>query len=412
MFSFLRKPEPAPEATATPAVDLAGVLDSLPINVICCDPNTASITYLNKTAVETLKSIKHLLPGHVNPDVMVGVSIDVFHKSPHLQRAIVQDHARLPHRAKIKLGPETLDLNVRPMRDATGRYVGAVLSWSVVTGLADAIANFEQKMTSAMSQVGAAAETMRVTSHGMAATADQTSSRATESAAGTEEATTNVQTVASATTQLSASIAEISRQVTHASGIARAAVDTARRTTETVRELSGSSEKIGHVVGLIQDIAAQTNLLALNATIEAARAGEAGRGFAVVAAEVKNLAGQTTKATEDITAQIAAIQVTTRSTVSAIGEISGTIDRMNEASAAISAAVEEQSVTTDEIGRNITEAASGTRVVAQAMSQVQAAAEDTRAAARGVLEAADQVVRQAGEMGQEVTAFLSTVRKV
>jgi methyl-accepting chemotaxis protein len=409
---FRRREQQAPAADQAGAVDLGLVLDTLPINVMLCDPQTAIITYANRTTTDTLRTIRHLLPGSVDPERIVGTNIDVFHKNPHHQRGIVGDPSRLPWRTKIKLGPETLDLNVRAMRDAKGNYVAALLSWSVVTGLITSIEAFDAQMKTALGQVSGAAEEMRTNAGAMAGNAETTTAKATSSAAGAEQATSNVQTVAASTQELSASIGEITRQVTHASEIARSAVDNARRTTDKVGALAAASEKIGKVVGLIQDIAAQTNLLALNATIEAARAGEAGRGFAVVAAEVKNLAGQTTKATEEITGQISTIQGATREAVAAIEDISRTIDRMNEASSAISAAVEEQNVTTNEISRNVAEAATGTRDVSSAMSAVQEAARDTGQAARTVLDAAERVVRQSGLVSEEVGRFLGEVRKI
>jgi methyl-accepting chemotaxis protein len=201
------------------------------------------------------------------------------------------------------------------------------------------------------------------------------------SAAGAAEQTSaNVQAVASGAEQLQASIAEISRRVADAAKISAQAVDQSRRTTGIVTSLSDSASRIGDVVNLINKIAAQTNLLALNATIEAARAGEAGRGFAVVASEVKSLATQTSKATEEIGGQIAAVQGATNQAVGAIGEISSTINTINEISETIAAAVEEQGAVTTEIASNMQTAAQGVTAISENMNQIAAATEQAHKA--------------------------------
>ncbi|MEI9984892.1 MAG: methyl-accepting chemotaxis protein [Aliidongia sp.] len=217
----------------------------------------------------------------------------------------------------------------------------------------------------------------------MSATSDQTNHQVRAVAAASEEASSNVQTVAAASEELSASIGEISRQVTHAASIAERAVEETRRTDNTVRGLTETAGRIGEVVKLISNIAGQTNLLALNATIEAARAGEAGKGFAVVASEVKSLANQTAKATEEISAQIAAVQKVTQEAVDAIRSIGGTIGEVSEVATGIASAVEEQGAATQEITRNTQEAARRTREVSETVAGVTDGADATGAAAQG-----------------------------
>lgn len=391
---------------------LLTMLDSMPINVMMADPKDLKINYINQTSVETLKTVRDLLPNSVDPENMIGVCIDVFHKTPSHQRKLLADPANLPHNAKIKLGPETLDLKVEAVHDRDGRYIGAMVTWSVVTVLQNAIADFEKNVKSAVSEASEASGQMKTMAGSLAATAEESTRQATAVASAAEETTTNVQTVASAAEEMSNSITEITRQVSDSSRIAQEAVAEAERTNATVQGLAEASEKIGEVVNLIQDIASQTNLLALNATIEAARAGEAGKGFAVVASEVKELSGQTAKATEEIATQIAAIQHATNGAVDAIGSIGTTIQKINDIAGSIAASVEQQSSATEEISRNVQEAATGTRDVSQNISTVTTAAAETGEAATQVLESSSQLSDQAARMGVEVDKFLEEVKKL
>ena len=272
------------------------------------------------------------------------------------------------------------------------------------------IAAFEGQMRAALDALGGAAGQMRDTSDGMSATSAQTNTQVKTAAAASEEASTNVQTVAAASEELSASISEISRQVAHAATIAGRAVDETRRTDSTVQSLAETAGRIGEVVKLISDIAGQTNLLALNATIEAARAGDAGKGFAVVASEVKSLANQTAKATEEISAQIAAVQKVTGDAVDAIKGIGATIGEVSAVATSIAAAVEQQGAATQEITRNTQEAARRTRDVSESISGVSEGADATGAAARGVKTAADALGVQAERLHDQVGDFLAKIR--
>jgi methyl-accepting chemotaxis protein len=241
-------------------------------------------------------------------------------------------------------------------------------------------------------------------------TAERGRQLATIVAAASEEASNNVQSVAAASEQLSSSVHEISRQVQESARMASEAVDQARGTTERVSELSKAAGRIGDVVELINAIAGQTNLLALNATIEAARAGEAGRGFAVVASEVKALAEQTAKATGEIGQQVSGIQMATQDSVSAISEISGTIEKLSEVSSAIAAAVEQQGAATQEISRNVQHAANGTQQVSANITDVERGASETGTASSRVLSAAQLLSSDSHRLRLEVEKFLATVR--
>ncbi|MDC7789114.1 methyl-accepting chemotaxis protein [Rhodoplanes sp. TEM] len=269
---------------------------------------------------------------------------------------------------------------------------------------------FEAAVGGIIATVSSAATELEATATTLTRTADTTQQMSATVSSASEEASTNVQAVAAATNEMSSSIGEISRQVQASSRIADDAVSQAAKTDARVGELSVAANRIGDVVKLITDIAEQTNLLALNATIEAARAGEAGKGFAVVANEVKALAGQTAKATGEISSQIAAMQSATRDSVAAIKEISGTIGQIAEVASAIAAAVEEQGAATAEISRNIQQAAAGTTQVAQNIVEVSRGAEETGAASGEVLNAAGQLAAESNQLRSEVARFLDTVR--
>jgi methyl-accepting chemotaxis protein len=269
---------------------------------------------------------------------------------------------------------------------------------------------FEASVKAVADGMASSANEMKASANAVTAAASTANQETTAAAAAAEQTSANVGTVASATEELSSSIREISGQVTRSTEIASNAVQEADRANSVMSGLADSAKRVGDIVALISGIAGQTNLLALNATIEAARAGDAGKGFAVVASEVKQLATQTAKATEEIQATVAEIQSMTGTAVTAIQGIGGIVARMNEITAAVAASVEEQGAATREIAGNVQQAATGARQVSSNVSAAQGAVAQTDAVAAKVLKAAGTLSTDAQRLQSEVARFLSGVR--
>ena len=370
---------------------IQSMMENAPVNIMLADLDFKLI-YMNPKSRETLKAVESLLPRPV--DQLLGQSIDIFHKDPSHQRRMLADDRNLPHRAKIKLGDQVLDLLVSGVYDNNKKYSGAMVTWEIITEKVQLAKTLEETAN----QLAAAAEELSATANQLSHNAELTSSQSQTAAANTEEVSKGVQTVATNTEEMVASIKEIARNSSEAADISKETMQKAQGTNETISQLGASSQEIGNVIKVISSIAQQTNLLALNATIEAARAGDAGKGFAVVANEVKELAKQTAKATEDITNRISSIQADTQGAVDAIGGISQFIEKLNGISMAIAASIEEQTATTNEVARVVNESSKGIDGIADVVKSVASAAQQSSTGASQTLDAAKSLSQLAEKL--------------
>jgi methyl-accepting chemotaxis protein len=374
---------------------IQSMMDNMPINVMMADLDF-NIIYINPKSLETLKSIEKDLPIPINR--ILGNSIDVFHKNPSAQRRILSDPRNLPHKAQIKVGSNILSLLANAIYDKDRKYMGPMVTWDVITDRVTLV----QNVSEASRQLAAASAELNATATQLSANAERSTSVANSTASASEEVGQGVRTVATNTEEMSASIKEIARNASDASSTSASTLKQAQQTNITITKLGESSQEIGNVIKVISSIAQQTNLLALNATIEAARAGDAGRGFAVVANEVKELAKQTAKATEDITNRITGIQKDSIGAVDAVAAIGVTIERLNGIAGSIAASVEEQAATTNEVSRVVQESSRGVLSIIENVKVVSQASAETLSGANQVLTAAKSLSQLAATLDELV----------
>ncbi len=442
----------------------ASMVRNSPVNTVSADRDLV-IQYLNPAAHACLAQLEEFTG--VAADELLGRPLEVLHPELRGLKGRLLDPRQLPHSLRVTLGPEQLDLLLSPTFDVAGQYLGPMLTWEVVTqrleaelqvaaarererqqtaelqervdqvlravrlaaggdltvpvpvrgtdamgqlgeGVAQLLAHFRDQVAGIGGHAGTlrqAADGLTTINASLAAAAEQTSAQARVVSSAAEEVSRNISIAASGTEEMGASIREIAKSAGDAANVAGRAVTVADRTKQTVARLGESGTQIGKVIKVITAIAQQTNLLALNATIEAARAGEAGKGFAVVAHEVKELAKETARATEEIGQRIEAIQGDTRDAVAEIHEIAGIIDQVSGIQTTIAGAVEEQTATTNEMSRNVGEAAGGSRSIAESMQGVAEAADATTGNVTRSQDAADQLTRVAEQLQDMVRRF-------
>jgi methyl-accepting chemotaxis protein len=381
------------------------MMKNSPTNVIYADKDL-NVQFMNPASEKTLKTLEQYLP--VKVDDIVGRNIDIFHQNPAHQRKILSDPRNLPHQVVIQLGPEKLDLLVSPIFDNNQEYLGPMVSWSVVTEtleLQDKDKKNKETMVAVLDQIGevveslaAASEELAAVSRNMEKNAENAAGEAERVAEAGKEVSANVNSVAAGTEEMNASINEIAGNASNAASTSASAVTSAQEANSIIGSLGTSSKEIGEVIKVINSIAEQTNLLALNATIEAARAGEAGKGFAVVANEVKELANQTAKATGEITGKIQSIQSDVGGAVTSIGDVSKVIDEINGISTTIASAVEEQTATTGEMTRNVSDAATGSQNISENLASLAKAVDATKQGAGDTQIASADLSKMAGEL--------------
>ena len=381
---------------------IAALVEAATASIMYADRDLR-LRYINPAARKVLKMLQPYISMPV--DSLLGQSIDIFHKNPAHQHRMLAQPEKLPHTTVVSLGPEKLRLTIIALYDQSRAQFGTMLTWEVITeelAAAERERQGVETLRSLVSQVasnadslGGSARDLTRLSGQMTSTARTTSAQASTVSGVAQQVSSSIDAVATAVEQLGISIKEISRNTSEATRVASGAVQVAATTNQTVVKLGESSADIGKVVKVITSIAQQTNLLALNATIEAARAGEAGKGFAVVANEVKELAKETARATEDISQRIETIQKDTKGAVEAISQIGTVIHHISDMQSTIASAVEEQTATTMEIGRNLSTASRGSSSIADSITELAKGAEETATGASNSQKAAEGLSRLA-----------------
>jgi len=376
-----------------------------PVNLLMTDLDL-NITYANRRSIETLKTIEYAMP--CKAEKIVGKCIDIFHKNPGRIRKILADPANLPHTATIQIGNDWMKQTVVAVRDESGRYIGPMLSWELVTAQLETEARTRQlqkDLAERVAELQQAASDLDAGSEQILSSSRSTARAAGSSAASVENLDRQISVVAASAEEMSASVGEIARHVAEATQVAKEAGRTTATVNSRIRDLGLSSSEISRAVGVINDIADQTKLLALNATIEAARAGEAGKGFAVVAGEVKELAKQTGTATEEIGKMVEDIQRDVSGSIEAMGKVREVVERIEALQSSVAAAVEQQNATSGEIARSVGESSEATRTIRSSIQELSKVSESGAATAEQSKTRSADVATLAERISQAMASF-------
>ncbi|MFT3996607.1 MAG: methyl-accepting chemotaxis protein [Asticcacaulis sp.] len=386
------------------------MVQTMPTPVMSVDVrNDFRISYINEATQKLIDRIKDHFPQY--DGTLMGRSIDMFHKHPEHQRRMLSDVSNLPHRARIRVGEESIDLQISAVLDHKGDYVGAMLVWDLVTAKAQLSQEFEVKVQDVVASLASSASELSQVAETVKGELKTSASLAVSASSAATQTTGSVQTVAAAAEEMAASIREISDQVQTANRLVSDSFQKVQDADQVAQKLSGASDRVSAVTTVIADISSQINLLALNATIESARAGEAGRGFAVVAGEVKNLASQTSRSIVEINSVIDDMRSATREIIGVLGDIRTAVDAITNATTSVAAAVEEQTVTTQDIARNMAFAADGTRMISENLEQVSAVTSRSEDASAQVYDSSQALSEQAETLRNRVAEFLSRMNR-
>ncbi|UDF04248.1 methyl-accepting chemotaxis protein [Asticcacaulis sp. AND118] len=386
------------------------MVQTMPTPVMAVDVrNDFRITYTNAATEKLIEQIKGHFPQY--DGTLMGRSIDMFHKHPEHQRRMLSDPANLPHRARIRVGDESIDLQISAVLDHRDQYAGAMLVWDLVTDQAQLSQDFETRVQGVVAGLAASAAELSQVAETVTGELRTGANLAVSAASSATQTSASVQTVAAAAEELAASVREISDQVQTTNRLVADSFHKVQDADLVAQKLSSASDRVTEVTTVIASISSQINLLALNATIESARAGEAGKGFAVVAGEVKNLANQTSRSIGEINSVIDEMRQASREIVTVLGDIRNAVDAITQATTSVAAAVEEQTATTEDIARNMSFAADGTRIISENLEQVSGITTRSGDASAHLFDSSQALSDQAAALRGRVAEFLNRINR-
>jgi methyl-accepting chemotaxis protein len=384
---------------------LKQMMQDCTINIMSADVKDGmKINYINNTSMKLLKCLQEHLS--IKAEEVLDKPMSILHQDLVEQQELMKDPKNLPHKSKIKIGSELIDLLITPIYNKQGQYILAMLTWNVTSGKEKLAVDFEKDVKSIVNILASASTELSQTSEHMTDTIKENSLMAGKANSAAFETNANVQIVASATEELSASVKEISAQLQKTNVLVKASSEKAINADRLAEKLNVASNNVNEVMELIAGIASQINLLALNATIESARAGEAGKGFAVVANEVKNLAGQTDKSVSGIQVVVGEMREAALAITSALGEIKTSISEISQATSSVSNAIEAQATTTNEISKSMHDASTSTKLISTNMDSISKASSEATNASEQMTEASKELSKQAELLNNQVDTFL------